>query len=156
MWTEVGIATSAALALAAAAKTLVVDTVLKTRTDRQTLDTAKAQHPKIMEQLEAGNFKSAAEGIAIAQGLMAEQLQRAREEIDQLRRREQGLEAESEGWERRARAAELRADSAVRRAARLEGLYARLESRCSDLEREVVDLRTRVDSDDDALGDPPQ
>lgn len=148
MWSELGIAASALAMTAAATKTLVVDTILRSRGDKQTLETAKAQHPKMLEQIDAGNFKTFAEGVVISQSAVVQALTETREDVTRLRNREDALEAEAAGWQKtaqeaiaRAEAAEQRAVRAEERADRYEALYERLSRRCDRLEAELRTLK---------------
>lgn len=105
--------------------------------DSQALEIAKRQAPEIQKQLELGNFKSAMEGVNIAQTIMGAELTR-------LQVREDELEAECLQWRQRAEAAESRATAAEVRAARAEERAHRVEVELAKLERKCRDLQTEI------------
>lgn len=146
-WTDVGVAV-AVVGTAATIVREIVRSFQDSRKDKHALEVAREQQPKIMEQLDAGNFQAAAQGLAIAQTVMAEALATAQAEIARLKDREQALEVEAQGWEHRAQeardvatAAEARAAAAEKRAARTESLHAMLTERCDRMERELRSLQ---------------
>jgi len=114
-------------------KTFYVDR----RQDKQNLESAKAQQPEIMKQLEAGNFKAAAEGIAIAQTFVKDQLTYAQAEIERLRARETALEAEAAGWEKRDEEREARIDELERRVTRAEARAELLQEQLTKCQRYI-------------------
>lgn len=136
-WTEAGVIVSvigaAVLIVRDLYKTFVTDRVK----DKQALDSAKAQQPEIMKQLEAGNFKAAAEGIAIAQSFVKDQLTYAQTEITRLRTREEALEAEAAGWEKRDEERETRIDELETRVIRAEARAELLNEQLQECKRKV-------------------
>lgn len=137
-WTEAGVILSVI-----GAAVLIVRDLYKTfwvdrKKDKQALDHAKASQPEIMKQLEVGNFKAAAEGIAIAQTFVKDQLTYAQAEIARLRAREEAMEAEAEGWEKRDQERERHVTDLERRVARMEGREEALKEQLAECKRLIT------------------
>lgn len=162
--TEIGVV----VAVAGAGFAVVRD-VLRYLADRKkdahALNVAKAQQPEIMRQLEAGNFRNAAEGITFAQQMMRDSLDTAqaelrelrplRGEVDRLRLREEQLEetlrrrdaaysAEIAGWRKRADESDARAHTAERLAVQADEAAQHATDRVAELESVVAELRAQL------------
>lgn len=136
-WTEAGVALSVISAAVLVAKELYTTFWVNPHKDKVALDSAKAQQPEIMRQLELGNFKAAAEGISIAQTFVADQLKVAQAELQRLRDRETALEAEAEGWEHRYRERDQAVDELELRVAKMEGRNEALSEQLQECKRKI-------------------
>ena len=138
-WTQAGVILSVVGAAVLIIRDLYNTFWVNRRKDKMVLDQAKAQQPEIMRQLELGNFKQAAEGIAIAQTFVSDQLKFAQEQIRVLRERESALEAEAEGWEHRAQERQEQVNELELKLARLEGRFEMLSEQLIECRRKLFE-----------------
>ena len=137
-WTELGVILSVVAIAAAIVRDLYKTFVIDRRQDKHNIESAKVQQPEIMKQLEAGNFKAAAEGIAIAQTFVKDQLTYAQAEIKRLRERETALEAEAAGWEKRDEERDARMLELEKRVTRAEARAELLQEQLAECKRNIL------------------
>ena len=136
-WQQAGVVLAVVSTAVLILKELYTTFWVNRKKDKQALDVARAQSPEIMKQLELGNFKQAAEGIAIAQSFVQDQLKYAQVELVRLREREVALEAEAEGWERRYQERDEQVRKLEAKVSKLDGKIEALQHMLEQCQREM-------------------